>query len=187
VLIADIQKATAEFLPQMKHCARCRADAAGIIGEHNTEEMMQKLTEAANMSKNPEEHRPYIAVSSMEGALINQHLGEADRFLVYGLDPETGTSRLVDSRPAPLPGGGQQRWEALARALHDCRTLLVNGAGDSPTKVLNAHGIDLLVMEGIIEEAVEGIFAGRDLRHLMRGSRIHACGTGCTGTGGGCG
>ncbi|MCF8216725.1 MAG: nitrogenase cofactor biosynthesis protein NifB [Chlorobium sp.] len=187
VLVADIQKATSEFLPQMKHCARCRADAAGIIGEINSEEMMQKLSEAASMPKNPSENRPYIAVSSMEGVLINQHLGEADRFLIYGMDPETGICKMVDSRPAPLPGGGQQRWEALANALHDCRTLLVNGAGDSPTNVLNAHGINVLVMEGIIEEAVEGIFTGKDLKHLMRSSQIHACGTGCTGTGGGCG
>jgi len=186
-MVAEIQKETAEFLPQMKHCARCRADAAGIIGEQNSEVMMQKLAEAASMPKNPSEHRPYIAVSSMEGVLINQHLGEADRFLVYGMDPANGTCTLVDSRPAPLPGGGRQRWEALAHVLHDCRTLLVNGAGDSPTNVLNAHGIDVLVMEGIIEEGVEGIFTGKDLKHMMRGSQIHACGTGCTGTGGGCG
>jgi len=42
-------------------------------------------------------------------------------------------------------------------------------------------------MEGIIEEAVQGIFTGQDIRHLMCSSQIHACGTGCTGTGGGFG
>lgn len=51
VIVAEIQKATSEFLPQMKHCARCRADAAGIIGEINSEEMMRKLAEAASLPK----------------------------------------------------------------------------------------------------------------------------------------
>jgi nitrogen fixation protein NifB len=186
-IVAEIQKATSEFLPQMKHCARCRADAAGIIGEINSEEMMRKLAEAAGLPKNPSEHRPYIAVSSIEGALINQHLGEADRFLIYGMDSNSGICSLVDSRPAPLPGGGEQRWEALAGILADCRALLVNGAGDSPTKVLNKQGIEVLVMEGMIDDAVHCVFTGQDVKHLMRGSQIHACKTSCTGTGGGCG
>ena len=186
-MVAEIQTATSEYLPQMKHCARCRADAVGIIGELNNEAMMQKLAEAAALPKNPMDKRPFIAVSSMEGVLINQHLGEADRFLIYGLDPQTSECVLVDERTAPPAGGGQQRWEALADTLNDCRALLVNGAGDSPTKVMKAKGIDVMVLEGIIEEAVQGIFTGQDLKHLMKSSQIHACGSSCSGTGGGCG
>ena len=75
----------------------------------------------------------------------------------------------------------------MAATLSDCRALLVNGAGDSPKKVLNAHGIEVLVLEGVIEEAVYGIFTGQDLKHLMKSSQIHACGSSCSGTGGGCG
>jgi nitrogen fixation protein NifB len=186
-MVAEIQKATSEYLPQMKHCARCRADAVGIIGEINSEEIMQKLAEAAALPKNPADVRPYIAVSSLEGVLINQHLGEADRFLIYGMDYEKNECVLVDSRTAPPTGGGQQRWEELAGILKDCRALLVNGAGGSPTKVLNAHGIEVMVLEGIIEEAVYGVFGGQDLKHLMKSSQIHACGSSCSGTGGGCG
>jgi nitrogen fixation protein NifB len=63
----------------------------------------------------------------------------------------------------------------------------VNGAGDSPTKVLNANGIEVMVLEGMIEDAVSGVFNGLSLKHLMKSSQIHACGTSCTGTGGGCG
>jgi len=184
--VTEIQKATSEYLPQMKHCARCRADAVGIIGEINTEAMMQKMAEAAALPKNPSDCRPYIAVSSMEGVLINQHLGEAERFLIYSMD-DAGECILIDSRTAPPPGGGKERWEALAATLNDCRALLVNGAGDSPKKVFNAHGIEVLVLEGVIEEAVHGIFTGQDLKHLMKSSQIHACGSSCSGTGGGCG
>ena len=185
-LVKEIQNATSEFLPQMKHCARCRADAVGIIGEINSDAIMQKMAEAAAMPNNSAECRPYVAVSSLEGVLINQHLGEAERFLVYGMD-DSGECILVDSRKAPPGGGGQQRWEALADTLGDCRALLVNGAGDSPKKVLKAKGVDVLVIEGVIEEAVHGLFTGQDLKHLMKSSQIHACGSCCSGTGGGCG
>ncbi len=186
-MVAEIQNATSQYLPQMKHCAKCRADAVGIIGELNNEAMMQKLAEAAALPKNPLDKRPFIAVSSMEGVLINQHLGEAERFLIYGLNPDTSECVLVDARTAPPSGGGQQRWEALADTLKDCRALLVNGAGDSPTKVMKSKGIDVMVLEGVIEEAVHGIFTGQDLKHLMKSSQIHACGSSCSGTGGGCG
>ncbi|NTV67148.1 MAG: radical SAM protein [Chlorobaculum sp.] len=187
VMVKEIQEEAGKLLPQMKHCARCRADAVGIIGEINTEEMMQKLAEASLMPKNPEEDRPYIAVASLEGVLINQHLGEADRFLVYALDEENKSCTLVDSRTAPPPGGGKDRWEALAARLADCRALLVNSAGGSPQSVLNARGIEVMAMEGVIEEAVYGIFTGQNMKHLMKNTLGHVCKSGCSGTGNGCG
>ncbi|NTW54505.1 MAG: radical SAM protein [Chlorobaculum sp.] len=187
VMVKEIQEEAGKLLPQMKHCARCRADAVGIIGEINTEEMMQKLAEASLMPKNPEEDRPYIAVASLEGVLINQHLGEADRFLVYALDEEKKSCTLVDSRTAPPPGGGKDRWEALAARLADCRALLVNSAGGSPQSVLNARGIEVMAMEGVIEEAVYGIFTGQNMKHLMKNTLGHVCKSGCSGTGNGCG
>ncbi|TCD48689.1 radical SAM protein [Chlorobium sp. N1] len=182
-MVAEIQLATSAYLPQMKHCARCRADAVGIIGHLNSEAVQAKLLEAAALPKNPSDHRPYLAVTSLEGVLVNQHLGDADRFLIYGMDPKTGDCTLVDSRPAPSPGGGQHRWEAVADVIKDCRTLLCSSAGDNPTMVLNTRGIEVMVLEGVIEDAVGGIFRGEDIRHMARNSRKHAC----TGTGGGCG
>lgn len=182
-LVAEIQRATSEYLPQMKHCARCRADAVGLIGELNNEEMMKKLAEVAKLPKNPSEHRPYLAVTSMEGVLINQHLGEAERFLIYAQDPKDGSSTLIDSRKAPAPGCGEERWQAVADLLSDCRALLVNAAGESPIRSLKASGIEVMVLEGVIEDAVSGVFRGEDLRHMAKNTRRHAC----TGTGGGCG
>ncbi len=52
---------------------------------------------------------------------------------------------------------------------------------------MKAKGIEVMVLEGVIEEAVHGVFIGQDLKHLMKSSQIHACGTSCSGTGGGCG
>lgn len=185
-VVLEIQDATAEYLPQMKHCARCRADAVGIIGEANSDGMMRELATAALMPENQEGPRPCIAVSSLDGVRIGQHLGEADRFLVYAMAPEGDRCVLLDSRVAPLPGGGRKRWEILSGILKDCRALLVSAAGDSPISVLREKGIEVMLMDGIIEDAVFGLFTGKDLTAFMKSNPIHACGTSCGGSGGGC-
>ena len=186
-LVSAIQEETAQYLPQMKHCARCRADAIGIIGQENNDEIMKRLKEAAELPRKPGENRPYVAVASMEGVLINQHLGEADRFLIYGKEKSDNRPFLVESRPAPPPGGGTMRWEAVASLLLDCRALLVNGAGESPKKVLNGNGMDVYTLDGLIEEGVSGVFTGKDMSRMTRISQMHACKTSCSGTGSGCG
>jgi len=45
----------------------------------------------------------------------------------------------------------------------------------------------VLSIEGVIEEAVYGMFTGQNLKHLIKSSQIHACKSGCSGTGNGCG
>lgn len=178
--VAEIQKATEVYLPQMMHCSRCRADAVGIIGEINSPELMQKLAESAALPKNPEEKRPYIAIASLEGVMINQHLGEAERFLIYGIGSNSGEYVLVESRRAPAAGGGKGRWEMLAATLIDCRALLVNGAGGSPIKVMNAHGIDVMVLDGSIEKAVYECFGKEELRDGITINPSNACEPSCS-------
>ena len=179
-MVAEIQKATGVYLPQMMHCSRCRADAVGIIGEINSPEMMQKLAESAALPKNPEENRPYIAVASLEGVMINQHLGEAERFLIYAAGSNNGEYVLVDSRKAPAAGGSKERWELLAATLIDCRAVLVNGAGGSPITVMNAHGIDVMVLDGSIEKAVKACFGKEELSDSIKINPANACGPSCS-------
>ena len=52
-------------------------------------------------------NRPYVAVASLEGVLVNQHLGEACQVLVYG--EKQGRIGLVDTRQTPELGGGTAR------------------------------------------------------------------------------
>ena len=59
--------------------------------------------------------RPYVAVASMEGILINQHLGEAENLWIFEYD-EIEARKLVEMREAPEPGDGKL---ALARAGQD--------------------------------------------------------------------
>ena len=184
-MVQEIRDATSRLLPQMKCSARCQADAIGILSEINTDAMTQKLAPAA-LPKKAVECQPYIAVSSTEGVMINQHLGEAERFLIFGMN-ETGKCILIGARKAPRAGGGEQRWKELAKTLKDCCTILVSGAGNSPKKVLNSHGIEVLVLEGVIKEIVSGIFSGQDLKELINRSPLYSSGSSCNGTGKKCG
>jgi len=180
-----------QWLPQMTHCARCRADAVGYIGEDMTTEQHDALNHYAKACVNPAETdpRPFVAVATMEGALVNQHLGEAERFLVYEPDATTpGGFRLKEIRLAPPEGGGDARWTDLADRLRDCRALLVNAAGPTPMKVLTEHGLRVTEMEGLIDEGLRAVFADRPIPPAMK-RRFTGCGAGvtCKGTGTGCG
>ena len=180
-----------QLLPQMTHCARCRADAVGYVGENMTTEDHDILNHYAKGSLNPAENdsRPFVAVATMEGALVNQHLGEAERFIVYEQDATTpGNFRLKETRPAPPQGGGESRWATLADSLKDCRALLVNAAGPTPMKTLTSHGLKVIEMEGLIDEGLRAVFADKPIPPAMK-RRFTSCGAGitCKGNGTGCG
>lgn len=180
-----------QFIPQMEHCRRCRADAAGVLGEENNSQIESALRETSQLPLNPDENRPYFAAASMEGVLINQHLGEAESIWIYKWTEDQGL-RQIDSRPVPAPGGGDNRWKALAEALSDCRALFCSAAGQRPTNVLMQNGVRLIVAEGLIEEAIEMFKSGKAPRMPVRrsgscGVAEAGCGSGCSGTGTGCG
>jgi len=177
--VVAIRAEVAKHLPVMEHCTRCRADAVGLLGEPMPMPVELDLLRAAAP---PGEARPCVAVATLEGVLVNQHLGEAMRLAVY-CRAEDGF-RLVETRPAPPPGGGQARWLALAETLHDCRAVLVASAGDAPRKALAEQGIKVVSMEGLIEEGLDAVYRGVEIRAPMR--REHRCGSGCSGNGQGC-
>jgi nitrogen fixation protein NifB len=172
----------AQYLPQMEHCSRCRADAVGRIGHVPSEEQLVLLRKH---SESRPEVRPYVAVSSLEGVLVNEHLGETEQFWIFA---RAGDGfRLVERRPAPLEGAGATRWNQLARVLGDCRALVVNAAGGAPRRTLDAAGIAVHQTEGLIEDALDAIFQNRPLpKPRTEGFR---CGKGdsCRGNGLGCG
>lgn len=171
-------------MPQMSHCSRCRADAAGLIGEGPNEEILA-LLKAASRSRATRE-RPYAAVASREGIFVNQHLGEAAALWIFGLNE--GKAELRERRSAPPPGGGTERWTAMADVLHDCSAVLAGGIGSSPQRVLERAGIRVVVMEGMAGEGVEALLAGREVPKILL-KTAGKCGMGksCGGNGMGCG
>jgi nitrogen fixation protein NifB len=75
--MAGIRACVEKQLPAMHHCTRCRADAVGLLGQPAAPELVTILQEAAQLPLDPQADRPYVAVASLEGVLVNQHLGEA--------------------------------------------------------------------------------------------------------------
>lgn len=182
--IKAIQEAAGVHIPQMSHCRRCRSDAAGMLGEMQNDEILQLLKKASTWPPTTSA-RPYVAVASMEGLLVNRHLGETSLFWIFGLSD--GKVELVGTRFAPLSGGGAERWTELAQLLHDCNTILASGAGLTPKKIIEKSGINIIVMEGVVVEAVEAVLNGREIpKILLRTPGKCRIGQQCTGTGMGC-
>ena len=180
--VAAIRTEVARHLPIMKHCTRCRADAVGLLGEPMRPAIEACLLQAAAAGPNPEEDRPYVAVATLEGVLVNQHLGEAEQIAVFGRS-ENGFCRVA-TPPAPPPGGGTERWLVLAETLKDCRAMLVASAVAAPRSVLADQGIQVLMMEGLIEEGLEAVYRSLPLCAPLR--KQHRCGSGFAGNGLGC-
>lgn len=204
-------------LKVLGHCTRCRADAVGSLGAASPEwlpgllaEYRDKYAKAPALGlasgqeggascascdapaqpvlgavAEPRGPRRLVAVASHEGLLIDQHLGEAEELLVYDLaDPASGP---VERRAAPASGGGVERWLKLGDVIKDCEVLLVAAAGHSPVNALAAKGIRVVIVEGLISEALRLIALGDDLGRIRRhdGSG-KGCERGCRGGGMGC-
>jgi len=180
--IDAIRQVASAYLPQMTHCKRCRADAVGLLHEDRSAELAPMLSVCSTLTPAPAEVRPYVAVATREGMLVNQHLGEARRLQIWR---ETGHGvELVETRATPPAGNGPGRWEHLARVLDDCRAVLVGALGESPRAVLEAAGIEPVECAGLIRTAVETVFAGRGVTTLR--GRAKGLATACRGGGGGC-
>lgn len=171
--MADIREKAAVHIAQMNHCKRCRADAVGIPGEKNSRKIFDKLQECAQMPEIFSDERPYVAVASLDGRLVNQQLGKAEELLIYGLQ-DNGSIFFVESRKTPKPGGGMQRWEDLSAMLSDCRALMVSGIGDNPRRVLSQKKIDILELDGTIVEALEAVFEGHSMDFMVQRD-VKAC------------
>lgn len=184
--VTQVRLKAGEHLRQMLHCARCRSDAVGLLGQDDPEANQRLIRECASKPLRPQEHRPCVAVATQEGMLVNLHLGEATQFHIFSEGPN-GSFSHQGIRLGPPKGGGNQRWSNLARSLRDCRAVLVNAAGPSPRATMESAGIAVIEMEGLIEEGLACVFGGKPIPKLMQ-KRFTSCGAGvtCRGTGTGC-
>ncbi len=166
------RRGSGKYLKQMLHCQRCRADAVGLLEEDRSKDFASLMDEARDEVA---QDRPYVAVATQEGVLVNQHLGVADRVQIW----ERGEDgfRLVGDRPCPSPGSGTARWEDLADLVSDCRAILVAAAGDAPRKALESRGVAVCEMEGLIDDALETVYGGKDIAKLR--ARRNGLGSSC--------
>ena len=169
------RRGSGKYLKQMMHCQRCRADAVGLLDDDRSKDFAFLMDEAR---EEVAATRPYVAIASQEGVLVNQHLGVADRLLIW--ERSEDGFRLVDERPCPSPGSGGSRWDELAELVTDCRAILVSAAGEAPRKALESRGVAVCEMEGLIDDALETVYGGQDLGKLRarRAGLGSACGCG---------
>lgn len=172
-----------KHLKPMTHCARCRADAAGLLGK-DYKGTVDMLKEYANVQEPVSEERPYVAVASYEGMLVNQHLGEAKELHIFRESPNG--YRFVEKRETPSAGAGTQRWIKLGNLLNDCRAILAGGVGPSPTRALSASGIRVVQMTGLIDSGLDSVYKGKILRTISKADAFK-CGESCSGNQMGCG
>jgi len=184
-LMNTVRSVAEKIIPQMKHCTRCRADAVGLLEDDRSSEFRGCLSECSQTLPIRTDGRPYVAVATWEGVLVNQHLGEAERFQIWG--PSEEGYAFVEERIAPEKGSGVNRWYALAEILRDCRAVLVNGIGETPAQVLTECEILPVQMNGFIQTGLEAIYSGRNTAVLKGRRNGCAKALGCSGSGGGCG
>jgi len=183
--VKQIRANVSALIPQMEHCTRCRADAVGLLGADQSAELVNLMRDSANGLHDDRSGRPYVAVASMEGILINQHLGEAERLWIF--KHAEGNPKLVEMREAPEPGDGSLRWRELAKVVEDCHSILVSGVGRKPRWVLENSGLRVIEASGFIAQAIESMHRSGDVPVAMK-KQFKSCGaSGCQGTGMGCG
>ncbi len=185
LMMARVRLQSGQNLNQMTHCARCRADAVGLLGQDESLEYAETLASYTAMPTPIDPSRPHVAVATQEGMLVNLHLGEAEKVIIYGHDPATDEYEIVDVRHLPPNGGGDDRWKQLATDLADCRALLVSACGPRPKKIVEGFGLAIVEMEGLIEEGLEAIFHGEEIPASLQ-RRFTSCGAACSGGGMGC-
>ncbi|CCH50139.1 radical SAM protein [Pseudodesulfovibrio piezophilus] len=184
--VLPLRKEAGEYISQMTHCKRCRADAVGLLGNDQSVALCGTLKACASLKpievKMP---KPYVAVATREGMLVNQHLGEAKSFQIWG-EAETGGFHMIEERKAPNAGCGPKRWADLAAMLNDCRAVLAAAMGETPQMLLEEHGVKAHVVDGFIQDALAVVFSEGDIKTL-KGRRGGIGGACCTGTGTSCG
>jgi nitrogen fixation protein NifB len=177
-LVRKLRAENGALIDQMTHCRRCRADAVGMLCSDRSSELIPTLNRLCGSTAN---EKPFVAVATREGMLVNMHLGEAPSFQIWA--PQGSGSRMIEERDAPDVGCGPDRWHKLAEVLKDCSLVLVQAAGKQPKQVLGEHGISVFECSGMINSIVETHFKGGDITPYK--TRNHKAG--CSGMGLGCG
>lgn len=98
-----------------------------------------------------------IAIASTDGTTVNEHFGQASRFLIYDL--AGGTPAFVEERSTtPYSSGDkshpfdQSRFDGALAALAGCERVYCAKIGDKPTEELQKAGIEVVIYEGPIAE-----------------------------------
>ncbi|MBI5576745.1 MAG: radical SAM protein [Deltaproteobacteria bacterium] len=164
--LSIVREKMSGILPQMRHCAQCRADAVGnvlderpLFVENGTVRELPHRAVASGGERDSRGESLRFAVASRSGFLVDLHFGHADEFLIY--DAEGSAIRFMERRKVDKycasrfacddPG---ERMERVLASLSGCHAVLSVRIGDEPRRVLASYGIHAAMTCNRIEDAV---------------------------------
>ena len=185
-LVNKLRKAARVFVPQMTHCKRCRADAVGLLDDPLNLKLMDRLryhaTSPVSLSRasktrneqagkgnlytfNSRASRPYVALATRDGDLVNKPLDETTELLIYDLGH--GNPRFVETRTITKSCEGNTGWTDLARTIKDCHILFVAGPGNTPKKILSTMGFTIYEVNDMVYFVLMTLNTGVALNPLV--------------------
>jgi nitrogen fixation protein NifB len=178
-----IRAQTSLHIKQMSHCARCRADAVGLLGDDVGGQLAQQRQTRKLQCDFLK--KPYIAAASSNGVAIDRRLGKANVLWIYSF--ENGKVKLVEMRRIPVPDASSNRWDTIADLIPDCSALLVGGLGRIPYERLQNKGVLVESVNGFISDIAKTLFVNGEIpRETLRLNGECGVGASCEGQGDGC-
>ena len=166
-VVQQTRAACERFLPQIRHCRQCRADAVGLLGKDVSAEVDTLTRKFATVRR--------IAVVTSNGQAVDQHFGHAEAFWVYDVDGFEAT--LVEKRSVrPFCEGketcsdyeqaGHKR--AALDALGDCSAVVCLMAGPEPRFQLGKRGVAIFDATDAPAEGLKQACAGGSVLRALR-------------------
>lgn len=183
-MMSRIRTQISKYIKPMKHCARCRADAAGLLGQDNTA-AMDMVKQYSTLAVDKGGYKPYVAAATSNGHLVDLHIGEAEELSIY--EKTKNGYRFIEKRKTPVSGDCSNKWIELCNSvLTDCQAILVSGSGKKPTSTLQSNGIRVIQMKGLIDTGLDTVYNQKPLIPIYKAGPF-VCGATCNGDQKGCG
>lgn len=171
------------YIKPMSHCARCRADAAGLLG-HDDNEAMDMVRQYSTLVVNNGILKTKVAVATNDGLRVDLHLGEVVEWWIY--EKTRNGYRFIEKRKTPEASECSDKWIALSEnVLTDCQAVLVSGVGKYPTAILQKKGIRVIQMKGLIDTGLDAVYQQQPIIPICKAGPFR-CGATCRGDKKGC-
>lgn len=111
-----------------------------------------------------------IAVASTDGKVVNQHFGKAEEFYILEADEEGSFVCLEIRKVRPVCEGGEHNDIQLKEAiknLQDCPYVLVSRIGNRAEIALDAAGIRVFELPGIISDSVVEMVKYLEIQNMI--------------------
>lgn len=120
------------------------------------------------------EMKTRIAVASTDGKVVNQHFGKADVFYIIDADTENREQfELKEIRQVnAFCEGGEHNDDRLNEAIKrigDCEYVLVSKIGYRAANAVEASGIKVFELPGIIRESIEEMLNYIEIQSMING------------------